>query len=124
MSDQMRVTLASISNGSALELFEYELKRVIANIADCNTSHKSKRKIVIEVEILPDEERNVGYASVSVRSKLASVKPTASVMYFGKKDGEYVAVETNPKQPGIFDSPEQRKQLSAVAPISGGKESV
>lgn len=97
------VTLASIGNGAALELFDHELKRVIANIVDPNTSAKAKRGITIKVVIQPDEERGIGFASVEVTSKLAGVKPVSSTMYFGKKDGELVAVQNQFTQPSIFD---------------------
>jgi hypothetical protein len=107
------VTLASIGNGAALELFEHELKRVIANIADPNTSAKTKRGINIKVVIQPDEDRGIGFAQVEVTSKLAGVKPVQSTMYFGKKDGEFVAVQNNIAQPGIFDT-----EKSNVTPLA------
>ena len=50
---ETRVTLATIGNGAALDLFEHEFQRVIANIADINTNPKQKRKINLEVEITP-----------------------------------------------------------------------
>lgn len=98
------VTLASIGNGAAMELFEHELKKVIANIADPNTSAKTKRSVNIKVIIQPDEDRGIGFASVEVTAKLAGVKPVPSTMYFGKKDGEFVAVQNQFAQPGIFDT--------------------
>ncbi len=106
------VTLASIGNGAALELFDHELKRVIANIGDINTTAKTKRSINIKVVIQPDEERGIGFATVEVTSKLAGVKPVSSTMYFGKKDGELVAVQANFTQPGIFDA-----EKSNIAPL-------
>lgn len=33
------VTLASTGNGAAMELFDHELKRVISNIGDPNTTN-------------------------------------------------------------------------------------
>lgn len=107
------VTLASIANGAAMELFEHELKRVIANIWDVNTSPKKKRQILIKVDIQPSETREIGYYNVEVSAKLASVKPVESTMYFGKKDGELVAVQSNPQQPGIFD-----KEKSNITPLA------
>lgn len=108
------VTLASIGNGAALELFDHELSRVIANIADINTSAKSKREINIKVVIQPDEDRGIGFASVEVKSKLAGVKPVSSTMYFGKKDGQFVAVQNQFTQPSIFDE----ESKSNITPIT------
>lgn len=113
------VTLASIGNGAALELFDHELKRVIANIGDPNTSAKTKREIVVKVIIQPDEERGIGFASLEVKSKLAGVKPVASTMYFGKKDGELVAVQSNFNQPGIFD--EEKSKITPLRPAAERK---
>lgn len=110
--EQEIVTLASIGNGAALELFGHELKNVIANIADPNTSAKTKRSINIKVVIQPDEERGLGFATVEVTSKLAGVKPVSSTMYFGKKDGELVAVQSQFAQPGIFDT-----EKSTIEPL-------
>lgn len=107
------VTLASIGNGAAMELFDHELARVLANVADPNTSAKSKRGITIKVVIQPSEDRDVGYATVEVTSKLAGVKPVDTKMYFGKKDGKLLAVQNNISQPSIFDDGK-----SNVTPLS------
>lgn len=114
MSEEI-VTLASIANGAALELFDHELTRVIANIADVNTSAKTKRGINIKVVIQPDEDRGIGFATVEVTSKLAGVKPVSSTMYFGKKDGALVAVQNNFNQPGIFD--EEKSNVTPLTPV-------
>jgi hypothetical protein len=111
------VTLASIANGSVLELFDHELKRVISNIADPNTSPKKKRQIIIKVDIQPSDSREIGYYSVEVSAKLASIKPVESTMYFGKDktNGQFVAVQNNPSQPSIFDeTPTNVTPLTAV----------
>lgn len=96
------VTLASIGNGAAMELFDRELVSVIRNISDVNTSQKTKRSITIKVDIQPDDERNIGFATV----------------YFGKKDGKLVAVTNNFIQPSLLD-----ENKSNVMPIHAvGKE--
>lgn len=113
------VTLASIGNGALLELFDLELKRVIENIADHNTAAKMERQISIKVRIKPDDDRSIGFAVVEVSSKLAGVKPVSSTLYFGKKDGEYVAVQNNFSQPGIFD--ETRLNIVPIRSAEGRK---
>lgn len=115
------VTLASIGNGAALELFDKELQAIIANIADPNTSAKSKREISIKVTIQPDEDRGIGFATLEVKSKMASVKPVSSTMYFGKKEGKLVAVQNNFAQPGIFDDPNEKSNIQPLTAVSGGK---
>lgn len=118
MSEEI-VTLASIGNGAALELFDHELTRVIANIADVNTSGKAKREINIKIVIQPDEDRGIGFATLEVKSKLASVRPVNSTMYFGKKDGRLVAVTNNFNQPGMFD--EAKSTVTPITAVAGRK---
>lgn len=118
MSEEI-VTLASVGNGAALELFEYELRKVIANIGDVNTSPKKKRSITIKLDIQPSDTREIGYYNIEVSSKLAPVKPVESTMYFGKDrtTGQVVAVQHNPSQPDLYNQtnvePIDRKAASA-----------
>jgi len=108
------VTLNTIANGAAVELFDRELQRVIQNIADPNTSAKARREIHIKVTILPDEERSIGYARIECASKLGDIKPVQTVMYFGRnKENKLVAVANNIIQPSMFDQPENQN----VTPI-------
>lgn len=115
------VTLASIGNGAAMELFDRELKRVIANIGDVNTSSSAARGINIKVTIKPDNDRNIGFATLEVTSKLSGVKPVSSTLYFGKKDGQLVAVQSNFAQPSIFD--EAKSTIRTITLVGGGDAS-
>lgn len=116
--NEILVTLASIGDGAALELFDRELARVIGNIADPNTSPTQTREINIKIKIKPDEDRDIGEAQVLVSAKLASVKPVKSTLYFGKKEGRLIAVENNPKQSTIFDTPETKAARANITPLS------
>ncbi len=119
MSEEL-VTIASIGNGAILELFERELKRVLANIADVNTSPKAMREITIKVSLKPDDEsRGVAAATLEVKSKLAPAKPVKSVIYIGKKDNELVAVTNNIQQPSIFDT--EKPTVAPLTAFPGGR---
>jgi len=117
------VTLASIGDGAVLELFEIEFQKVLKNIADINTNHKKSREINVKIVIQPDEDRDVGQAQIFVSSKLASIKPVKSTIYFGKKEGKLVAVENNPKQSSIFDDEATRRESAKVVPLSEVRKS-
>jgi len=110
--EEVMVTLATIANGAALELFERELSRVIENIADVNTDWKAKREIHLKVTIMPDEGRGLAVTALQVTSKLAGVKPVATVVYFGRKDGQPVAVTHDFAQPNMFED-----RRSTVVPL-------
>jgi hypothetical protein len=76
---------------------------------------------VIRVTVKPDDNRQVGFTSVQVTSKLAGVKPVMSTLYFGtKKDGTPVAVTSNPAQPSMFDE-EAKPDVMPMQIIAGGK---
>lgn len=99
---QTEVTLAGLANGGAVELFDRELARVLANIADPNTEPKTVRKITVEVFIKPQEDRESGQIAVRVASKLAPNKPMASTVYMGQQGGRLVAVTIDPRQHDMF----------------------
>lgn len=103
---QERVTLISVAKGAAPELFERELAVVLNNIQDINTSWKTKREITVRVAFHPNETREKADVILEVTSKLAAVKPVENEVYFGRQDGELIAAQADPKQPGIFDQPD------------------
>lgn len=43
------LSLASLAQGAAEELFAYELGRVLANVADVNTAAMAEREIVVHM---------------------------------------------------------------------------
>lgn len=96
--DEPTVTLATLGQGAAGELFEKELSEVLKNIADVNTDPKAKREVLIRVSITPNDEREIGDTVVAVTSKLAPVKRVKTVLFLGRRQGRLVAVESNPKQ--------------------------
>jgi len=98
------VTLLTICRGAAVELFQKEFENVIENILSPNTDDSTKREIVIKVSIKPDkhEPTRADY-QVSVNSKLCPLNPASSQMYFGKRNGKYLAVEHDPRQSQLFE---------------------
>lgn len=109
-------TLDTLANGALLELFGAELARVLTNIQDPNTDHKAKREISLRITFKPNEARDVTDINVAASCKLAGIKPVHSMLFIGKQNGQLVAVESNPKQPGLFD-PNKPATLAAVAPF-------
>ncbi len=97
------VTLVSLGGGALVEHFDIELERVLKNIEDVNTDPEAARTITLKVTFKPNEERSIADIHISAASKLASIKPTRTVVYMGKKLGKTVAVESNPQQSGLFD---------------------
>lgn len=93
-----KVTLANLAQGAAVERFDAELQRVLENIADINTKCKQKRKIVLEVEILPSNDRSVGAVAIKCSSKLAGLDIVDHTVQFGMEGKRQAAFQRNDHQ--------------------------
>jgi len=97
------VTLMTLGNGAAHELFQEELTKVVENILDVNTAPTSVREVKLLVRIKPDENsRQAADVEISCSSKTAPIKSVGSRFYLGRREGQVVAVEHNPEQL-VFD---------------------
>lgn len=84
------LSLENLCNGAASDLFNRELANVLENIKDPNTAEKVKRKITLEIELTPNDERDFASLILSCNSKLAPVKNvTAGIIIAG--EGKNVA---------------------------------
>ncbi len=109
-----RVSLVSVANGAAVELFEREFSAVLANISDINTSPSATRQITIKLTFKPDESRESAMVKVAVTSKVAGVRPIDREIFLGRQDGELIAVQSNPRQGRIFDPAPTANDLKDV----------
>lgn len=114
MVDLTEVTLETVNDGAAPDLFQRELERVLENILDPNTDPEKKRRIRLDVEFKPDESRSEGRVTVSAKSKLAPSETDAKTVHFGKKDGRLAAAHYDPEQLQFGQDPEDD---DAVTPI-------
>ena len=108
------LTLANLGNGAAVEKFEENLQLVIANVLDPNTEAKTKRKIVLEVTLVPDRDRDIGSVLVSCQAKLAPSVSFRTQAYLGKDGDRFVAFESDPKQVTFDDFVEAKEQLPSI----------
>lgn len=112
------LTLENLGHGAAAEKFAEALSKVIENICDPNTDHKTKRTISLDVHFLPSEQRNTAKVLIDVKSKLAAPRPWETQVYVGIEEGGYVATEFNPKQMLLFDPP----GTNNIAPIKKDRQ--
>lgn len=99
------VTLGTLKGGAAIELFDAELDKVLRNIEDMNTDHKTARRITVTVEFKPSEDRTMGDVTIKATTKLAGLKPSRGLVYFGRHRGQPVAIENDPQQTELFGEP-------------------
>lgn len=109
-----RMTLANLAGGGAEEIFQRELARVLANIADPNTPAQSKRKIVLTVEFKTREARDGADVSVAYETKLAKPYGTSMPLFFRSNplNGSLEAIQARAKQVPLFpDAPHQAEAV-------------
>ena len=99
MDQNLRVSLESLANGAAKELFDIELTRVLENILDRNTTEKT-REITLKVKIKPNKERDFCDVNVTCNAKLAAIDDVKTHLFIGRsaQGRELVAQEHNPQQ--------------------------
>jgi hypothetical protein len=108
-----RTTLNNAACGQAPGLFERELQRVLANIADDNMSATAVRTITLEFKFRPENDRVAIVTTVNAKSKLAEASGAAGLMYAVNDDGELKASNVNPKQYTLADQLREKKGAGA-----------
>jgi hypothetical protein len=100
----MDLQLDNIGLGIAVEKFEQELVKVIANIADPNTDANEKRGIVLDFTIKPmGDSRQFCTVMITSKCKLAGNKPFMAAIGVGiDNTGEVIAKDHTPHQQELF----------------------
>lgn len=111
------LTLDNLKGGVAAEYFDRALNEVLENIADENVVAKGKRRIILTVDFVCGDDREVARADIEVKTKLQPLKPSSTLVYMGRRLGALVAVEYDPQQRDIFD-PDLGENIT---PITGRK---
>lgn len=106
--DPEDVNLANLAGGTAVERFNVELQKVLANIFDPNTDPKVKRKIKLTVTLIPSVDRDYATAQIACESSLAPLESFSMPLYLGRgADGKPVAKQTHFKQTTFADLQQQ-----------------
>ena len=99
--EDKRSSILQMARGAIQERVDYEVTKVIDNILDVNTDANAKRKIVLTIELKPDENRQFINLKASAKSTLAPVVPIGTTLGIAADhNGEMVIVETVPQVPG------------------------
>lgn len=100
MNDR-KSSILQMAKGAFEERVDREMDRVIDNILDMNTKATEKRKIILTLELVPDDERQTIGVSCQVKSKLAATNPVATSLFIaGDENGEMMVAEMVPQIPG------------------------
>ena len=115
------VNLANLGGGAAIERFDHELSKIIANIKDVNTDPKKNRSITLKVTFMPHGDRTGMSTVVDCTSKLASVPPVAvgAMFILRNEGGDLQAYSHDIRQGEIFTEPEEEEAPAPnVVPMS------
>lgn len=117
MQTTQGITFSTIAGGALEERFQQELEKVIKNMIDPNTNHKTAREITVKIKFNGNEQRNIAGVDYSIASKTAPVKTISTAIMFGEDGtGKVVTAEIlnqipgqqmieGTEQPSVVDSP-------------------
>lgn len=88
------VSLTTINNGAALELFEEELKKVLANMNDVSVESDATREITLKFKFKPSNDGSMAVTTVQAISKMAPIKPHGGSIFVTGRN----AYVNNPNQ--------------------------
>ena len=122
-------SILEMARGAFLERADYEMKRVVDNIVDPNTSATAKRKMTITVTFEPDSERKDITARVEVKSSLVPTNPIRTTLYVvgERSDGTPQIVEMTPQIPGqlnMFGGEEPPQAMLKIIQARGNQEAI
>jgi len=119
-SDLTEATRGNLAGGAAVDLFEHELARVLANVQDPNAPATKTRTITLTVDIKPTEDRAAANVKVAAKSKLASPRPAGAVIHLTTRGAMPIAVVSNPNQGRLFDATTPRLGVVGGEAEDGG----
>ena len=102
------ITIATICNGGVPEVFERELREVLANIADPNTDAEKARGLTIRFVFKPLEDRSGASASFTCKPTLQPVQVAKSQLFLSRHSGQLKAYALDTRQGALFGGEESR----------------
>jgi hypothetical protein len=101
---EREASILQLARGAIMERADYEIAKIIDNILDPNTRAAAKRKLSLQIEFIPDDNRQTISVSATAKSTLCPTNPVATALYVTGDDlGEVHAVELVPNIPGQLD---------------------
>lgn len=97
-------SVLEMAMGGILEVTDYNIGKIIANITDPNTDPKAKRKLVLTLTFKPDDYRERIDLEVQAKTTLAPVAPVRTAVCITKdREGNVLLAEMLPQVPGQLD---------------------
>ena len=119
MAQDVRSSLLQMAKGAIQERVDYEVSRVVDNILDMNTEAKVKRKVVLTIVMVPDDDRQVVKIEASAKSTLAPVTPVGtSLVITADGNGEMMLAEIIPQVPGQISMTGEEQEAPKILKLA------
>jgi hypothetical protein len=103
--EQEKVSIATLTEGAAVELFDEALQEAWDNIVDPNTDAVRQRTVTLKVTLKPDKERDLVAVDMMVGANLAPNRQASGRVSLGiTRANRAVAAEIRPKQMDLYDT--------------------
>ena len=111
MDERQEKSILEMGRGAIMERADYEMRAMIRNILDPNTSAKAARKLNITLTFKPGDDRQTIVVECVAKSTLASTNAITTMLYVLDED---TVVEMAPQIPGqlAVDAGEQEGTIS------------
>ena len=121
-TSEHRITLDNMARGAAIELFDMELKKVLANLDDLNRDPKAVREINLTVKFTPTETPGIVVLDVQTKKKMPARNGVRTTMIF-EKDPHTEIIHAREfiqeKQVGLWDVAEAAEnKVRKIRPIT------
>ena len=97
MDERQEKSILEMGRGAIMERADYEMRAMIRNILDPNTSAKAARKLNITLTFKPGDDRQTIVVECVAKSTLASTNAITTMLYVLDED---TVVEMAPQIPG------------------------
>ena len=102
--EEKRVSILNMAKGAREEEVNLQMAKVAQNLIDPNTDWKKARKLIVTLDFVTDEQREITRVTATAEAKLVPSKPVSSQITFGyDENGEMCAVELTRAVPGQMD---------------------
>ena len=119
-----KLSMATLRRGSAVEMVDEAIQRVLENVVDPNTDAKSKRRVTLTLTFAPDKERESMGVDITVKTTMAPQASVATTAFIAHTRDGVACVEHDPRQPGLFqdDDAENVADFAQAADAAEGAE--
>jgi len=92
------LSLRNMNGGAVHDIFDAEIEKILANIADLSVKPDAMRELTIHIKIKPDKTRRSASIEAQVTTKLPPMPASIGALYLERENGDLVAYPDDPRQ--------------------------